>query len=135
MPEPSSTGKRRPNRKACSRTVRGKPAPAEGSGQVPLRLVRGSPHSDELAPIGAGAEVVLITESGLELPLVASPMQVARPRDGVRKVAFGDARHGLPMPAPRNGHGECPPPVPTEQVLSRVRIVIRPSARTGDEAS
>lgn len=135
MPEPSSTGKRRPKRTTCSRTGRAMPARVEGSGYVPLQLVRGTRDPDEIAPTGPDAEVILMTEGGLELPLVASPMQVARLRDAVRRVAFGDANKALPMAAPSSGQRGGPPPVPTEQVLSRVRIVIRPSTCTGGEAS
>jgi hypothetical protein len=135
MPEPSSTGKRRPKGTTCSRTARGMPARVEGSVHVPLRLVRGTRDSDEEAPTGPGTEVILITEADLELPLVASPMQVARLKDGVRQVAFGDANKGLPMATPSSGQREGPPPIPTDQVLSRVRVVIRRSTRTEGDAS
>jgi hypothetical protein len=70
MTEPSSTGKKRPKRTTCSRTARGMPVRVEGSGHVPLRLARGTRDPDEDAPTGPGAEVILITEGGLELPLV-----------------------------------------------------------------
>ena len=135
MPEPSSTGERRPRRRACPRTARRMSAQAGGSGQVPLRLVRGSRHPHEHEPTKPGVEVVLITEAGLELPLVASTMQVARLRDGVRNVAFDDGGNGLPVAAPRSGQRGSPPPVPTEQILSRVRIVIRPATCTSGKAS
>ena len=47
------------------------------------------------------------------MPLVASPMQVARLRDAVRRVAFGDANKALPMAAPSSGQRGGPPPVLT----------------------
>jgi hypothetical protein len=125
MPEPSSTG--RPRRRACSRAARPIPAQGGGSGQVPLRLVQGSRHPHEHEPTDPGAEVILITEGGLELPLVASTMQVARLRDGVRRVAFDDGGNGHPVATPACGRRGSPPPVPTERILSRVRIVIRPT--------
>jgi hypothetical protein len=135
MPEPSSTGKKGPKRTTCSGTARGMPARVEGSGHLPPRLVRGTRDPDEDAPTGPGAEVILITEGGLEPPLVASSMQVARLRDGVRKVAFGDANKGLPKAAPSGGQRGGTPPVPAHQVLNRVRVVLRRGTRTEADAS
>jgi hypothetical protein len=73
-------------------------------------------------------QVVLVTEAGLELPLVASPAQIARLLESVSEMAAGVDRDGL---LPSHGIADRRPhSVRTHQVLSRVRVVVQRGAST-----
>ena len=96
------------------------------SGEDRLRVIDASDHSPEVdAPVIGNLRLVLVTASGLELPLVTSPAQAARllmSSDEARNAArCGD---GDPEAATcrRVRHPRC---VPVGELLSRVRLVSR----------
>ena len=133
MPGPSSAAEKRPDRTACSRAGRGALTPAERTGQGPLRLIRGSRGPNERPRTPPDMQVILFTEGGLELPLVAPPVQIARLLDSVSEMAAGVDRDGLllcPGLADRRPH-----PVRTDQILSRVRVVVQRGTSTEGDAS
>jgi hypothetical protein len=89
-----------------------------------LQVVEGSDHSskDETPPIG-NLRLVLVTESGFEVPLVASPAQAARllGSSGVRSA--GDQLRDRVRDLPKRRATRRPRPVPVAQLLSRGRLV------------
>ena len=133
MPGPSSAADRRPDGSTCPRAGRGTPTPVKQAHEEPLRLVRGTGDRDECAQTSPDVQVVLVTEGGLELPLVASPAQVARLLESVSEMAAGLDPDGLLL-----SHGIAdrrPHPVRTDQVLSRVRVVVQRGTSTEGHAS
>lgn len=135
MPGPSSAAERRPHSTTCPRAVRGTPTPAERSEEWPLQLVRGSGGPDECPRTPSTVQVILVTEGGLELPLVASPVQVARLLDSAREGGSGGDRDG-PLPSSPDGRrGGAPRRVRADQLLRRVRLVVRLGTSIGGDAS
>ena len=133
MPGPSSAADRRPDSSTCPRAGRGTPTPVKRAHEEPLRLVRGTSGRDECAQTSPDVRVVLVTEGGLELPLVASPAQVARLLESVSEMAAGVDPDGLLL-----SHGRAdrrPHPVRMDQVLSRVRVVVQRGTSTEGDAS
>jgi hypothetical protein len=133
MPGPSSAANRRPNSSTCPRAGRGTLTPVKQGQKERLRLVRGTGGRAECAQTSPDVQVVLVTEGGLELPLVASPVQVAQLLESVSEMAAGVDCDGLllsPGLADRRAH-----PVRMDQVLSRVRVVVQRSTSTEGHAS
>lgn len=98
-----------------------------------MRLVRGSDAPDERDQAPPDVQIVLITQGGLELPLVDSPGQVAHLLQTVTEMASDIARGG-PKMRPTTAD-QRPHPVPTGQVLDRVRVVVRWSESTNGDAA
>ena len=91
-----------------------------------LRVVEGSDHSpkDETPPI-IDLRLVLVTASGFEVPLVASPAQAVRLLRSSGGTDATDQRgDGVPG-GPRSRRVRHPRPVPVDQLLSRGRLVSR----------
>jgi hypothetical protein len=99
----------------------------------PLRLVHGTSGQDELAQPSPDTQVILFTEGGLELPLVASPEQIARLLESVSEMAAGIENDGLLLSPGTAGRG--PRPVRTDQVLSRVRVIVQRGTSAEGQAS
>jgi hypothetical protein len=98
-------------------------------------LVRGSGGPDECPRTPSTVQVILVTEGGLELPLVASPVQVARLLDSAREGGSGGDRDG-PLPSSPDGRrGGAPRRVRADQLLRRVRLVVRLGTSIGGDAS
>ena len=91
-----------------------------------LRVVEGSDHSpkDETPPI-IDLRLVLVTASGFEVPLVASPAQAARLLRSSGGTDATDQRGDGDPGAPRVRGARRPCPVPVDQLLSRGRLVSR----------
>jgi hypothetical protein len=107
--------------------------PVQEAHAEPLRLVRGTNGPDECAQPSPEVQVVLVTEGGLELPLMASPSQVDRLLESVSEMAAGVDRDGLlrsPGTADRR-----PQPVRTVLVLGRVRVIVRRGTSAEGQAS
>jgi len=100
--------------------------PAGGSREDRLRVVEGSDHSpeDETPPIG-DPRLVLVTASGFEVPLVASPAQAARLLRSSGETDAADQRCDGDPGGLRNRRVRRPRPVPVAQLLSRGRLVSR----------
>jgi hypothetical protein len=134
MPGPSSAADRRPDSSTCPRAGQGTPTPFKPAHEEPLQLVRRTGDRDECAQISPDVQVVLVTEGGLELPLVASSAQVARLLESVSEMAAGLDPDGLLLStggrADRRSHA-----VRSEQVLSRVRVVVQRGTSTEGVAS
>jgi hypothetical protein len=81
-----------------------------------------------------GAQIVLVTRGGLELPLVESPGQTARLLEVVSEMA-ADADRDRP-PGNRDIAKQRPRPVRTDHVFDRVRVIVRrgTGAEGGDAA-
>ena len=77
--------------------------------------------------------VVLVTEGGLELPLVESPGQVARLLECVSEMAAGIEEGGPSRD--RIIADQRPYAVPMHRVLQRVRIVVRRGISTEGDAA
>jgi hypothetical protein len=88
-----------------------------------MQLVRGSVVHEERDQTPPDVQIILITQGGLELPLVDSPGQVARLLEAVSEMAADIDRDG-PMMSPSIANRR-PHPVRTNQVLDRVRVVVR----------
>jgi hypothetical protein len=133
MPGPSSAIDRRLDSSTCPRAGRCTPTPVEQAHEEPLRLLRGTSGRDECARTSPEVQVVLVTEGGLELRLMASPAQVARLLESVSEMAAGVDRDG---PLPSHGPADRRPhPVRTDQILSRVRVVVQRGTSTEGDAS
>ena len=133
MPGPSSAADRRPESSTCPRAGRGAPKPVKQAHEEPFRLVRGTGGRDECAQTPSDIQVVLVTEGGLELPLVASPAQVGQLLESVSEMAAGLDPEGLLVSlarADRRAH-----PVRMDQVLSRVRVVVQRGTSAEGDAS
>ncbi len=133
MPGPSSAGDRRPESSTCPRAGRGTPRPVKQAHEEPFRLVSETCDRDDCAQISPDVLVVLVTEGGLELPLVASSAQVALLLESVSEMAAGLDPDGLQL-----SHGKAdrrPHPVRMDQVLSRVRVVVQRGTSTEGVAS
>ena len=91
-----------------------------------LRVVEGSDHSpkDETPPI-IDLRLVLVTASGFEVPLVASPAQAVRLLRSSGGTDATDQRGDGDPGAPRVRGARRPCPVPVDQLLSRGRLVSR----------
>jgi len=134
MPRPSFAAERRPGGSTCPTVARGTLTPADRTRQGPFRLVRGPAGPSELPRTAFALQVSLFTEGGLELPLKASPVQAARLLESVVKMASGDDRDERPLDS-NCADPRVPHLVRRDQVLSRVRVVVRPIAITEGEAS
>ncbi len=122
MPGRSSAAERRPDSSTCPRAGRETPTPFKRAREEPFRLVSGTSDRDECVQTSPDIQVVLVTEGGLELPLVASSAQVSRLLESVSEMAAGLDPDGLLQSlgrADRRAH-----PVRMDQVLSRVRVVV-----------
>jgi hypothetical protein len=89
-----------------------------------LQVVERSDHlpEDETPPPGA-LRLVLVTESGFEVPLVASPAQATRLlRISSNRSARGQ-HLGRARDLPQSRATQRPRPVPVAQLLSRGRLV------------
>jgi hypothetical protein len=133
MPRTSSAGDGRPDNSTCPKAGRGTPRPVKQAREDPLRLVRGTGGRDECVQTSPDVQVVLVTEGGLELPLVASPVKIARLLENVSEMAAGVDRDGL-LQNPGLA-GRRPRPVRTDQVLSRVRVIVQRGTSTKGQAS
>ena len=91
-----------------------------------LRVVEASEHSpeDETPPI-IDLRLVLVTASGFEVPLVASPAQAARLLRSSGETEGTDQRCDGDPGGPRSRRVRRPRPVPVDQLLSRGRLVSR----------
>lgn len=98
-----------------------------------MRLVRGSGAPDGRDQAPPDVQIVLITQGGLELPLVDSPGQVAHLLQTVSEMA-ADIDRGGPKMGPTTAD-QRPHPVPTDQVLDRVRVVVRRHESTNGDAA
>ncbi len=76
-------------------------------------------------------QVVLVTDGGLELPLVVSPVPVTSHMNG----RSGDNCVGILVSSAAGGRGETPRKVRVDEVLSRVRVVVRPRLGIESHAS
>jgi hypothetical protein len=74
-----------------------------------------------------------VTEGGLELPLVASPAQVAQLLESVSEMAAALDPDGLLLSPGRDDRRAHP--VRVDQVLSRVRVVVQRGTSAGSSAS
>lgn len=96
-------------------------------------MVRETSGQEDYARTSPDIQVVLVTEGGLELPLVASSAQVAQLLESVSEMAAGLDPDGL-LPslgrADRRAH-----PVRTDQLLSRVRVVVQRGTSAEGQAS
>jgi hypothetical protein len=98
-----------------------------------MQLLRGLSGPDERDQTPPDVQIVLITQGGLELPLVDSPGRVAGLLEAVSEMAADIDRDG-PMLGPSTADRR-PHPVRTNQVLDRVRVVVRRCPSTsGDPA-
>jgi hypothetical protein len=134
MPGPTFIAERRPDSTKWPRVVREPTPPAERTGQEPFQLDRESGGPSEVPRSGPDVRVTLFTEGGLELPLMASPAQVARLLTSVVEMATVDNGDGLPL-CSKPADWRVPHPIPPAQVLRRVRVVIRPMASSEGGAS
>jgi hypothetical protein len=83
--------------------------------------------------MASDVQIVLITQAGLELPLVESPDQVDCLLEVVSEMA-ANTKRGTGMQGPTVGDRR-PHPVRVEQVFDRVRVVVqRRSTTSGDAA-
>ena len=123
MPGSSSAADRKPDGSTCPSVREGSPTPVKQAHEEPLRLVPGTGARDECAQPSLAVQVILVTEGGLELPLVASPMQVVRLLGSVSEMAAGVDGHELLQI--RGAADQRPHPVRTDQILSRVRVVVQ----------
>jgi hypothetical protein len=110
------------------RTGRGSPRPFREAREQTIQLACRTNGSDERAQISPDVRVVLITEGGLELPLVVPPGQVARLLECVSEMAAGINQDG-PLQAPFIAN-QRPRPVRTQRVLQRVRVVVHRGTST-----
>lgn len=135
MPGPPTIAERRPDSSTSPNAGQGALAPAERTSEGHLRLLPGSddPHERRRAP--SELQVVLVTEGGLELPLVASPPQVARLLHSASETGHPDECDGRPVSSPNGGRLGARHRVRTDQILSRVRVVIRPGTSAEWDAS
>jgi hypothetical protein len=69
--------------------------------------------------------LMLVTESGFEVPLVASPAQAARLLRSSGESDAADQRGDGDPGGPRNRRVRRPRPVPVDQLLNRMRLVSR----------
>ena len=69
--------------------------------------------------------LMLVTESGFEVPLVASPAQAARLLRSSGETDAADQRGDGDPGGPRSRRVRHPRPVPVDQLLSRGRLVSR----------
>jgi hypothetical protein len=126
MSRSSSAVERGPGRVSSGYVPPGALTSAGGSDAGRLRVVEVPDQlpEDETPPM-LDLRVMLVTESGFEVPLVISPAQEARllRRSGDRSV--GDQR-GNGNPGPLKSRGvRRPCPVPVDQFLRRGRLFIR----------
>jgi hypothetical protein len=91
-----------------------------------LRVVEGSDHSPEVEmPLIGNLRLVLVTASGFEVPLVASPAQAARLLRNSAEADAADQRGDGDPEAPRCRRVHHPRRVPVDELLSRGRLVSR----------
>jgi hypothetical protein len=124
MSRSSSAVERGPGRVSDGDVSPGALTSAGGPDAGRLEVVEASDHSpeDETPPIGE-LRLVLVTESGFEVPLVTSRAQSARllRSSGDRSV---DDQRGNGDPGPlKSRRVRRPRPVPVGQLLSRGRLV------------
>jgi hypothetical protein len=95
------------------------------------RVVSGSGGPDQAPP---DVQIVLVTQSGLELPLAESPRQTARLLEVVSEMAAYTGRAGPPSCS--NVADRRPLPVRVDQLFDRVRVIVRRGTSTegGDTA-
>jgi hypothetical protein len=136
MSRSSSAVERGPGRMSGGGFPPGALTSAGGSREDRLRVVEGSDHSpeDETPPIG-DLRLVLVTASGFEVPLVASPAQAAlllrSSGETEGTVQRGDGDPG----GPGGRRVRRPRPVPVDQLLSRGRLVSRFETSLGGGAA
>ena len=126
MSRSSSAVERSPDQLSSGELRPGTVTPAGESGEDRLRVVEGSDHSpgDETPPIG-DLRLVLVTATGVEFPLVASPAQTARLLRRPSEAGAAD-QHGDGDPLGTKGRRvRHPRRVPAEQLLSRSRLISR----------
>jgi hypothetical protein len=110
---------------------RGVPAGALTSSVGPegdrlLRVVDASDQSTESeAPPIIDLRLVLVSESGFEVPLVTSPAQAARLLRNSGEADGTDQRGDGDPGGPRSRKLRRPRPVPVDELLSRGRLVSR----------
>lgn len=106
------------NTSTLSRVGRSAPSPFR-------RAVNGSGGPDQAPP---DVQIVLVTQSGLELPLAESPGQTARLLEVISEMA---ADTGRDKPAScRNIADGRPRPVRVDQMFDRVRVIVRRGTST-----
>jgi hypothetical protein len=126
MSRSSSAVERGPDEVSSGGLPPGALTPAGGSGNNRLRAVGGSDHSpvDETPPIG-DLRLVLVTATGVEFPLVASPAQTARLLRSSGEAGGADQHGDGDSGCPRGRRVRHPRRVPVDQLLSRGRLISR----------
>jgi hypothetical protein len=126
MSRSSSAVERGPGRVSTGGVPPGAPTSAGGAERDPPRVVEGPDHSPEYeTPPMLDLRLMLVTESGFEVPLVASPTQAARLLRSSGETDAADQRGDGDPGGPRSRRVRHPRPVPVDQLLSRGRLVSR----------
>jgi len=133
MPNPSAPSDNSPQSSTQPRSGR-RPSTLFSQAREPSkRLRRESNGPDQRTRISPDVQIVLVTEGGLELPLVESPGQTARLLEYVAAMAAGIEVNG-PL-RDRIVADQRPYAVPMHRVLQRVRIVVRRDTSTEGDAA
>lgn len=124
MLRPSEDTLQSPDTSTLSRVGRSAPLPFR-------RAISSSGGPDQAPP---DVQIVLVTLSGLELPLAESPGQTARLLEVVSEMAADTGRDK--PPSCRNIADRRPRPVRVDQMFDRVRVIVRRRTSTegGDAA-
>jgi hypothetical protein len=126
MSRSSAAVERGPGRVSGGGFPQGALTSARGSREDRVRVVQTSdrPAEDETPPIG-DLRIVLVTATGFELPLVATPAQAARLLRGFGATDAADQSGDGDPGGPRGRRVRHPRRVPVDQLLSRGRLVSR----------
>jgi hypothetical protein len=126
MSRSSSAVERGPGRVSGGDVPRGALTSAGGPDADRLRVVEASDQSpeDETPPM-LDLRLVLVTASGFEVPLVATPAQAARLLRSSAEADAADQRGDGDPEAPKSRRVRRPCPVPVDQLLNRMRLVRR----------
>src|SRR5664280_508044 len=126
MTRSSSAVERGPGRVSGGGVPLGALTSAVGPDGDRLRVVEASEQSPEhQTPPMLDLRLMLVTESGFEVPLVTPPAQAARLLRSSGGRSVGDQRgNGDPGPL-KSRRVRRPCPVPVDQFLSRARLFIR----------
>lgn len=124
MPRSSSAVEGSPDRVSGPGVPLGAVIPAIRAEGTRLRVVERSEHSPEHeTPPPSDLRLVLVTESGFEVPLVASPAQAARLLRISGNTSARRQRLGRARDLPKSRATQRTRPVPVAQLLSRSRLV------------
>jgi hypothetical protein len=126
MSRSSSAAERGPGRVSAGGVPPGALTSSGGAARDPLRVVKGPDRSPEdETPSIVDLRLVLVTASGFEVPLVASPAQAARLLGSSGETKGTDQRGDGDPGGPRSRRVRRPRPVPVDQLLTRARLVSR----------